>query len=804
MATLVPGEKARMFALGKIMRGGASRGGYVDGRVYVTIGGLPIGWGSNRPLGTIISSLTIQQQLDEVADTCDLRVNAGIPAVGSELVVALGSTNGRRLFAGYALTRQQGYAADKPANVQSAMPAVDYTWLLGFAKVTKQYRGVSGTAIIQDLIATYAAANGFKTTSVQADLPALEITFTDEDLPNAITRLMRRLGGHWFCDYVKDIHAWTGEADPYRGAPPTALTPSHPSLADFRATVDQTQPLTRVYVEHQGSRLLSAVNAGETLLPVETIAGITAAPDTFLKLSYTGAEGGAQHLDFGGAEAGGVGTLVGPGQSPSGGPWPLTLAAGGAVDLGGHGYAFTWVTASGETKPSPANWIDVPPGIATPTVAPSLLQGFGTVKPPSLGGPPCWKPGDYVEWAYSYAFTAPFGVHPAANNATPLSPVTGIVAQTSPYHWVTPGDSAKSIQVQVPYSNDAACGRLFYLHRVNGGQWWIWDYNNGRVNVPGGGYPSSFDAMAADTGLTSAPIPTATPSRRAVQVDGIATGPATVTGRKLYRTKGNQAAPFQLVTTLANNTATTYTDAAADATLGATAPASDTSGLQQPTGNINAGSPTIIVASTAPFRAAGGWAIIAGQEVVRYTGIGAGSITGLPATGPGSLAGPIAYNTPIAAAPILTGIPTTGARSISADGLAEGHEVYCVVQVDDPNAQATLAARLGVADGKREEWIADRRLSYQEAKARGQATLQVRPLDATSISYRCRDLATAVGKTITVNLPAPTSVTGTFRIQHVTISNFRPHPTQYPTFSVEASSVRFTFEDWLRIIKTRE
>jgi hypothetical protein len=34
MATLTPGEKARMYALGKIMRGGASRGGYVSSAVF--------------------------------------------------------------------------------------------------------------------------------------------------------------------------------------------------------------------------------------------------------------------------------------------------------------------------------------------------------------------------------------------------------------------------------------------------------------------------------------------------------------------------------------------------------------------------------------------------------------------------------------------------------------------------------------------------------------------------------------------------------------------------------------------------
>jgi hypothetical protein len=781
-----------MYALGGLMRGGASRGGYIDGRVYVSIGGDQVGWVRDDPqVGTLINSLSITQQLDEVPDTATLRINAAVPPAGGEVVIALGSQNGRRLFAGYGLTRQQLYAADKPANIQADFSAVDYTWLLAFAKVTKQYRNVSGTAIINDLIATYGAANGFTTHAVQANLPALEITFTDEDVPNAITRLMRRLGGHWFVDYAKDVHAWIGEDATM--TPPMALTPTHPSLADVRATVDQTQALTRCYVEHRGSSLLAGVAAGETILPVEAIDAFVVAPDVFLKVTLPGADGGAKHLNFSGVVASPGGTLVGPGAAPSGGP-TLTLSGGGAIEIGAHGYAFTWVSPSGETKPGPAAAITIPSGLATPTIAPNLLQGFGTVKPPSLGGANCWKPGDLVEWAYSYAYTAPFGYHPAANNATPLSPIRGIVAETSPYHWITPGDSAKSIQVQVPYSNDAACGRLFYFHRVNGGPWQCWYYENGTVNYPGGGYPPAPDMSSPDAyGNTSTPIPTATPVSRTVVVGGIATGPASVTSRKLYRTKANQAA-LLLVTTLANNTATTYTDAAADATLGATAPAGDTSGLQAPTGTVNAGSTSVIVASTGPFAATGGWAL-AGEQALRYTGLGAGALTGIPATGRGAVVGPIQYNTAIRAAPLLTGVTVD-------EPIEAGAEIYAVVRVDDEAGQATLAARLGVATGIREEWIQDRRLSYGEAKARGQATLAVRPLDALSISYRCRDISTSVGKTITVNLPAPTNIVGTFRIQAVTITNFRPRPEQPPTFLVQASSTRFTFEDWLRIMKT--
>jgi hypothetical protein len=793
MATLVPGEKARMYALGAIMRGGASRGGYIDGRVYVSIGGADIGFIRDDPkVGTIIDSLSITQQLDEVPDTANLRINAAVPPAGGEVVIALGSQNGRRLFAGYGLTRNQLYAADKPANIQADFSAVDYTWLLAFAKVTKQYRNVSGTAIIADLIATYGAANGFTTNAVQANLPALEITFTDEDVPNAITRLMRRLGGHWFVDYAKDVHAWIGEDATM--TPPMALTPTHPSLADVRATVDQTQALTRCYVEHRGSSLLAGVAVGETILPVEAIDAFVVAPDVFLKVTLPGADGGAKHLNFTGVVPSPGGSLVGPGAAPSGGP-TLTLSGGGAIEVGAHGYAFTWQTAAGETRPSPATSINVAGAVATGTLLPVFVQQDSPPVDPNITG--AWKPGDTVEWAYSYA-TRPNGDLWVDGTSTPLSPSVSAIAQLSVYHMSgsAPGSNAKSFEIAFPFSTNPAVRYIDVYYRVNGGGWRRWlspVLTNDSTDYGYQAWKPSYTFYLPYNASAWTP-PSVTPVVRTVTVSGIATGPANVTGRKVYRTAANQAT-LKLVTTLANNTATTYTDAAADATLGATAPVGDTSGLQSPTGTVNAGSTSVIVASVGPFAATGGWAL-AGEQALRYTGLGAGALTGIPATGRGAVVGPIQYNTAIRAAPLLTGVTVD-------EPIEAGAEIYAVVRVDDEAGQATLAARLGIATGIREEWIQDRRLSYGEAKARGQATLQVRPLDALSISYRCRDISTSVGKTITVNLPAPTNIVGTFRIQAVTITNFRPRPEQPPTFHVQASSTRFTFEDWLRIIKTQ-
>jgi hypothetical protein len=222
--------------------------------------------------------------------------------------------------------------------------------------------------------------------------------------------------------------------------------------------------------------------------------------------------------------------------------------------------------------------------------------------------------------------------------------------------------------------------------------------------------------------------------------------------------------------------------------------------LQQPTGQVGAGATAIPVANVGVFAAGGGWAIIGnGDQVVRYTGKSGGAITGIPPSGIGAITAAIIYNSTITTAPMLTGIPTSGIRSILR-ALTAGDEVYLVAQADDAAAQAALAADVG-GDGIREEWISDRRLSIDEARARGKATLAIRPVEQTGIAYRCRDLRTAAGKLISANFPPPTNLAGTFRIQSVTIDNFRPHGNQYPTFTVTASSSKFSFEDWLRRLR---
>jgi hypothetical protein len=707
------------------------------------------------------------------------------------VIVTLGSKNRTvPLFAGHALTVQQLYAADNPQNVQADVSAVDDTWLLGNHLVTKAYRHQSATTIAQDLVATATGAgDGFTSRGVALNLPFLdELTYTNEPLPEALTRLARRIGAYWYVDGVKDVHLFF--TDPQR-PDPAPLTPDHPSLAQFRRDLDRTQTLTRVYVEGRGSTVLGAVAVGDTKIPLAAVDMFEVVSDVFVKVSPQGSEGGAQHLTYSGVVTGGLGALVGPGIGPSAAP-ELTLQSGGSIEAGTHQYAVTFATATGESLASPLASVTTGP-IPDP-VAP--ISAFYTYPFPRYSN---FTIGDQISVAYAYS-TAPlqadaFTVTTAARTA---GVTLTIPAGGNP---ITPSQAA-GVSATIPYSADPritwVCIYVWTQSQAAAGNNW-----GRRLQAyPNDPAVSSTTINLVDYGTAPFGLPSNTTAKHRVDLAALPVGSSAVTNRKLYRTAANQA-QLKLLATVADNTTATYTDTAADATLGANIPTTDTSGLQQPPGQVLPGSTTLPVAGTAAFEPTGGWASIGnGEQEIRYTGLTAGSLTGIPASGIGSISAAIAYNSTITASPMLTGIPATGPRSIN-PALTRGDEIYLVVQVDDTARQAQLAADTGGA-GIRAEWVQDRRLSIAEARARGQATLAVRPLDQERVTYRCRDLRTAAGATIQVTLPAPTSVTGTYRIQRVTISNFRPHATQYPTYTVDASSSRFSFEDWLRIMRTKE
>ena len=158
-------------------RSGASRSGYTGGGVFIGIGA------AQARTNIQYGSLSIIDNLDEAPNRCTFTLITGAATLGQEVVITLGSVNnGERLFAGHVLTVER-HLGGTPDQVRAVVSCVDYTWQLGFMKVTERYTTQSATTIAAHLIARYTSGNGFTSAGVAANLPTVdEITFTNEDL----------------------------------------------------------------------------------------------------------------------------------------------------------------------------------------------------------------------------------------------------------------------------------------------------------------------------------------------------------------------------------------------------------------------------------------------------------------------------------------------------------------------------------------------------------------------------------------------------------------------------------------------
>ena len=521
-AAITGSDKALMYALSGLARSGATRSNYISRQTTILLDG--VATGSNRPWRVLVASLTIQDVLNETPNTCTFTVQGDRPREGASIVIAFGSTgNPSRLFAGSVIRVQQVYTG-KPANVLYQLEGIDWTWGLNAKLVNARYRSQSATVIGYDLVTRFAPA-GY-TAHVAAGLPQIdEISFTNTPLMDAFAQLANRIGGYARCDYFKAVWLWV-TTPPDAPPAPRALTPDHPSLSNVSYTRDLSQVVTRAVVEGGGVNALGPVNPGETRLPVDDVAWYPAGGGWVTS--------GPQRIRYTGVVVPGPGSAVGGPQGNVQPTAPPTVGStpGTGLPAGTYQYAYTWATAAGETKPSPvAAFTNTQAG--GPPAPPTLtLQTTGT----ALG-----------VGRYRYAFT--FGT--AAGETMP-----------SPIAEVTTGTSVTAAPTTGPTAYMQTGGGLtslgFYFYRVT--------FVTATGETTTG--PPSQDGFWLYQGYGT------------VDLRNIPIGPANVTGRRIYRTRAqggaNPPSDYYLVTTLADNTTTTYLDTKADGALGVQRPATNT------------------------------------------------------------------------------------------------------------------------------------------------------------------------------------------------------------------------------------
>lgn len=494
-----------------------------------------------------VAGLSIHDVLNDAPNTCSLTIEGTpAPVSGMALRITINSDTPRLLFSGTIQTDDQTYEG-RPTQLCYPCRAIDDTARLNTRLPFGLWTNVSATTVAQELIAEFAP--GFTSTHVEAGLPVVTVAFDGtEGFTGALRQIAKLIGGYFYVE-DRDLHLFLTEAT---DAPDDLDSTPSRFLDDppIQASSDDSQLRTRLYGRGHAAETLIAVAIGETIVPVSDVVMFNTAGGRAIA-STTSDGSPTEIVQYTGVMLGGGGSLIGPGQSPSA-VLTATRAAGTGVTAGTHLYAYTWVTAAGETLPSPT--VSLTTGVLDPptgAIPYSLPAGGGSLDPNA------WYGLAYT-WVTAAGETTSgprlVAVTDTVNKGLQYFPIPlGPTGTTDRKLYRTEGQTSSAL---------ASTAQLKFLVTVAG-------------NVSTAGHTD----LAADAAL-GANVPTSnTATAEQVTIAGVALGPAGTTSRKVYRTAAG-AGQLKLQQTIANNTATTgVTDATADGALGANVPIANTSGL---------------------------------------------------------------------------------------------------------------------------------------------------------------------------------------------------------------------------------
>lgn len=705
-----------------------------------------------------MATIKVKDNLNEQPNTCSLVARGFTPTYGQEILIGLGSLDPNVLiFGGHVTDAIEGYDLVPGAtlNVFWSLTCMDYVWLLNRRRPIANFAYQPADQILASLMSGWGA--GF-TLSCPSGLASLAISFNgSRTMAQCITDVTNSIGYHWKVNYAKQVRIFTTDT----GTAPTTIdlsntvTQANPNLT-YNVNIDQMRNLVTGY--GISTQLLGDIALGETIIPINSIVGFDAAGGQSLV--------GFINNTYTGIQLGGTGVFVGPGASPSS-PCVGVATIGAGLGLGLYTYAYTYVTASGESLPSPLATVTtftLPDNTTAPTFDFTNWTNNGTFS---------YNPGDTVDCAVANSGGATALNQTNVSNLSPIATFTAIAAPG-------PGGAAVPGIAWTP-STDPNVKWTHIYRRINGGTWFLITGfappSNGPIVIIG-----SAPAGGAYSGPNSA--------SQQVSLSAISVGGSPTSSRKIYRTVvgGSQ---LKLQSTIGNNTATTLVDSTADGSLGANAPTSDTSGLSSGSGQVLLGASTMVVSGIGPFSATGGWARV-GSIVFRYAGISGNTLTGIPTSGAGSLTASVNYGSTIIAAPALVGV--TGINT----GITAGAIVAIRVTTSNPASIALMAAAEG-GDGVHEFVFYDNSiLTVAALSAQVQANLTLYSLPIVELVEAGRDINTISGRAITVNLPAPLNISVVVLIQSVEITHIGTEQNAFPLYTARASSVKFTLQDLLR------
>jgi hypothetical protein len=551
--------------------------------------------------GAVVSSIVrwgsiqIHDVLGPQPNTASLVFDTNAPTGGELIKIGLGLLDANKLiFGGEVQGYDQTYAGTAAINTFYPVTLVDHTFRLNKRRPYGSFVNVSASIIARSLIATYAT--GFTANHVQDGLPNVTINFDGSQpfldclktLADAISDTTRT--AKLKLDYNRDLHLFFTETT----TSPNPVDLTHPPLqipSPLKFSIDHSQIRTLINGKGHGERLLADVGSGETILPIADASMFNPAGGRAIAaITSDGAQ--TQQLTYSGVQLGGSGALVGPGASPGTGLTAVT-AAGTGLNAGTYQYAYTDVTGSGESLPSP---------LTTKVVTLTLPA------PGGFGGNTNTPGNDLSVGTYQWAIT---DIN-AAGETLP-SPTATLITDgqiSDP----TTAATVLDISATGSWPGGLTVLRVAYLYRNSDGTFHTAFKLSSDVFINNGNHyqhytasgPCSLDSRVAavdvyvsqggtndytlevsaanvvgtnwsvfvDVGSGATAPPSNNFVFRRPVLTSLPIGPASTTSRKLYRTVVN-GSQLKLLATL-NLTDTTYTDTTPDGSLGANAPTSNT------------------------------------------------------------------------------------------------------------------------------------------------------------------------------------------------------------------------------------
>jgi hypothetical protein len=760
---------ARGNALLNTFRLNQRRLGEMKPEVLVILGG---GW---RHQDIRLDSMQMTDAINDEPNTLSFRMEGAAPVIGEPIDMVVGTWgNENKVFSGQILSAQAVYEG-RPENVAYDVQAIDHTWLLKRRLVMARYTGASATTIVQDIVANFAAGYVANTAEgVQPGLPAIdEISFENEDVPNALSRVMEAVGGYWYVDHWRRVHAFLYEAEQA-----SAITDSNPnSMSSIAQTVDLSQVSNRILARGGGSQA-TVDRPSSTVydtIPVEDL-GWYPPGGGWLEI-------GTQRLYYSGVE-GGAGTgalIIGDMTAPAGGPAAAPVPNESGNLAGKYQYKVSFVMKEGESLASPPSAV-VLAGTQPPDVSGVTVNWAMTTPVPNPAQPPYPGMPQGTVGRYMFTFVTKQGETFPSEPTAPSAPAPPPLVQSSPAYTYFPSYDPRPF----PIGPAGTIGRNLY-RSDNGGPFGLTYKIADNTTIQFGG--PTYPAWDSNTPGVAPPLMPTTSGGK-VNVTGIYSGPPGTTARNIYRTRGSGVGPFMKAGSLRDNTTPSWIDNVRDDSLGDEEPSGSGTLPTLP------GSTALRVSAVEAFPATG-WALTGGQ-VLSYThreaGPGPGALLGIPASGIGAITAPLSVDTEVITAPHLTGIQGSGRAGILYPILT-GDTVAILAIVDDAASQAAMAQAVGFGDGVHELPVSDSKWNYTEATARARAELKRRKDGLVTITFDTRDDSVWSGRDIYINV-WQVGIAGWFKIRRLTFSQFGYDV--WPLRRVEVSSQRFSFEDLLR------